>query len=230
MSLYLTPINTNLTLSYYSTSALGVTFFCLPSALYPCICNRCDHICHTCCTRPVNSDLSDCNVGDAGGAVGVGAGEGEDFVQFFAEGGGEGAVPYSVDEDEAAAAVLEVLAEDLAEVIQLVLQGGPFGDAFAAGDELAADGADGKAVELQFVVAFAEADDGGLIIGVHHPDLLAHGEAFVPGVFLFPALELHGTPARLILLRFRLRFGLKALLDDTEVFEVGEFQVSSGVS
>ena len=55
------------------------------------------------------SDLSNGDVGDAGGAVGVGAGEGEDFVKLFAKGGGEGAVPYSVDEDEAAAAVLEIL-------------------------------------------------------------------------------------------------------------------------
>ena len=31
--------------------------------------------------------------------------EGEDFVELFAKGGGKGAVPYSVDEDEAAAAV-----------------------------------------------------------------------------------------------------------------------------
>ena len=36
----------------------------------------------------LNPDLSDCYIGDAGGAVGVGAGEGEDFVQFLADGGG----------------------------------------------------------------------------------------------------------------------------------------------
>ena len=219
--------------------------------------------------RPLCFDLSDCDVGDAGGAVGVGAGEGEDFVELFAEGGGKGAVPYSVDEDEAAAAVLEVFAEELAEVVQLEVQGGPFGDTFAAGDaldvkvdgevagvvledglflggfvatgrngvaqaavflgidgdEFAADGADAEAVELQFVVAFAEADDGSGVIGVHHPDLLAHGETFVLGMFLFRALELDGAFPRLILLRFWLRFGLKALLDDAEVFEVGEFHL-----
>ena len=54
-----------------------------------------------------NTDLSNGDVGAAGGAVGVGAGEGEDFVELFAEGGGKGAVPYSVDEDEAAAAVTD---------------------------------------------------------------------------------------------------------------------------
>lgn len=61
------------------------------------------------CIRPRNLDLSNGDVGDAGGAVGVGAGEGKDFVKLFAKGGGKGAVPYSVDEDEAAAAVLEIL-------------------------------------------------------------------------------------------------------------------------
>ena len=112
-----------------------------------------------------------------------------------------------MDEDEAAAAVLEVLAENLPEVVHLEVQGGPFGDTVAAGnaldvqvngeiagivfedglflgglvaagrdcvaqaavflgidgDEFAADGADAEAVELQFVVAFAEADDGSVI-------------------------------------------------------------------
>jgi len=81
-----------------------------------------------------NTDLSNGDVGDAGGAVGVGAGEGEDFVELFAEGGGEGAVPDSVDEDEAAPAVLEILPQDLPEVVHLEVQGGPFGDAVAAGN------------------------------------------------------------------------------------------------
>ena len=218
---------------------------------------------------PDFTGLSYRDVGDAHGAEGIGAGEGEDFVEFFAEGGGEGAIPYSVDEDDAAAAMLEVSPEDLAEVVHLEVRGGPFGDTVAAGnaldvqvngeiagivfddgfflgglvaagrdcvaeaavfigingDELAADGTDGQAVELQFVIAFTEADDGGCIVGVHHPDLLAHDEAFVTGVLLFFALELHGTLPRLVLLRFLLRFGLQALLDDTEVFEVGEFHL-----
>ena len=42
-------------------------------------------------TGTINLDLSNGDVGDAGGAVGVGAGEGEDFVKLFAKGGGEGA-------------------------------------------------------------------------------------------------------------------------------------------
>ena len=150
----------------------------------------------------MNSDLSDCNVGDAGGAVGVGAGEGEDFVKLFAEGSGEGAVPYSMNEDEAAV----FLGID--------------------GDELASEGADGEAVEFQFVITFAKADDGGRVVGVHHPDLLAHGKAFIPGVLLFLALEFYGALPRLVLLRFRLRFWLQAFLDDAEVFEVGEFHLN----
>ena len=176
--------------------------------------------------------LSDSYIGDAGGTVSVGAGEGEDFVQFFAKGCGKSAVPHSVDEDEAAATEIEVFTEDLAEVVHLEVQGGPFGDTLATGDafdmqvygevtgvvlkyglflgslvtaggdgiaeapvflgidgdELAADGADSETVQLQFVVVFAEACDGSSIVGVHHPDLLAHGEALIPGMLLFSAL------------------------------------------
>ena len=121
--------------------------------------------------------LSNSDVCNARSAVGVGTGEGEDFVKLFAEGGGEG-----------------------------------------------------EAVEFQLIVAFAEAHDGCRVVGVHHPDLLAHDQALVSGMFLLPALKLNGPLPRLVLLRFRFRFGLKAFLNNAEVFEVGEFQASSGVS
>ena len=214
-----------------------------------------------------NTDLSNGDVDDAGGAVGVGAGEGEDFVELFAEGGGKGAVPYSVDEDEAAAAVFDVLPEDLPEVVHLEVQGGPLGDAVAAGNtldmevhgevagvvledghflvglvaagrdgvaetavflgidgnEFAADGADSEAVQFQLIEVLAEAHNGGRVIGVHHADFLTLEEALVPGMLLFFASELHGAFPRLVLLRFRLRLGLQVLLNDAEVFEVGEF-------
>ena len=42
-------------------------------------------------------------------------------------------------------------------------------------------------------------------------------------MLLFPALKYNREFPRLVLLRFWLRFGLQALLDDAEVFEVGEF-------
>ena len=57
------------------------------------------------------------------------------------------------------------------------------------GNELAADGADSETVQFQFVVVFAEACDGSRIVGVHHPDLLAHSEALIPGMLLFPTLK-----------------------------------------
>ena len=72
--------------------------------------------------------------------------------------------------------------------------------------------------------------DGSRIVGVHHPYFLANDEALIPGMLLFLALKYNKTFPRLVLLRFRLRFGLQAFLDDAEVFEVGEFQASSGVS
>ena len=49
------------------------------------------------------------------------------------------------------------------------------------------------------------------------------GDELAADVLFFLALELHGTLPRLVLLRFLLRLGLKAFLDDAEVFEVGEF-------
>lgn len=54
-------------------------------------------------------------------------------------------------------------------------------------------------------------------------DLLALEKALVLGVFLLLAPKLHGAFPRLVLLRFRLRLGLQVLLNDAEVFEVGEF-------
>ena len=80
--------------------------------------------------------LTDGDVSDTHGAGGVGAGEGEDLVQFLADGRCQCAVTHPVDEDDAAAAVLEILAEDLAEVVELEVQGGPFGDAFATRNAL----------------------------------------------------------------------------------------------
>ena len=64
-----------------------------------------------------------------------------------------------------------------------------------------------------------------LSAGVHHPDFLAHDNALAAGMLLFLALELNGTPARLVLLRFLLGLRLQAFLDDAEVFEVGEFHL-----
>lgn len=84
--------------------------------------------------RPL--DLSDRNVRNPRRTVGVSAGNGEDFVQFFAQGRGEGAVPYSVDEGDAAATMLEVLPENLPEVVELEVQRGPLGDALTAGNAL----------------------------------------------------------------------------------------------
>ena len=147
----------------------------------------------------MNFDLSNGDVGDAGGAVGVGAGEGEDFVELFTKGGGKGAVPDSVDDDEAAV----FLGID--------------------GNEFAADGADGEAVQFKLIEVLTEADKGRRVVGVHHANLLTLEKALVPGMLLFLSSELHGAFPRLVLLRFRLRLGLQVLLNDAEVFEVGEF-------
>ena len=112
-----------------------------------------------------------------------------------------------MDEDEAAAAVFDVLPEDLPEVVHLEVQGG----------------ADGEAVQFQLIEVLAEADKGRRVVGVHHANLLTLEKALVPGMLLFLASELHGAFPRLVLLRFRLWFGLQVLLNDAEVFEVGEF-------
>ena len=61
-----------------------------------------------------NFDLSNGDVGDAGGAVGVGAGEGEDFVELFAKGGGKGR------DGIAEAAVNEVISRHLDVTIEFM--------------------------------------------------------------------------------------------------------------
>lgn len=55
------------------------------------------------------------------------------------------------------------------------------------------------AVQFELVEVLSEADDGGRVIGVHHPNLLALEEAFVPGMFLLLGAELDVSPARLVL-------------------------------
>ena len=80
--------------------------------------------------------LADGDFGGAGDAGEPGGGEGEGFVELFAEGGGESAVADSMDIDDAAAFVAEIVAESLAEVTHLVVERGPFGNAFAARNAL----------------------------------------------------------------------------------------------
>ena len=67
------------------------------------------------------------------------------------------------------------------------------------GNEFAPDGANGDAVQFQLVKVLPEADDGGRVARVHHPDLLALEKAFVPGMFLLLGTELDASPARLVL-------------------------------
>ena len=211
---------------------------------------------------------SDGNVGGPHGAEGIGAAEGEDLVQLLADGLRQDAIPYSVDENDAFAFVLEVLPQNLPEIVYLEVQGGPFRDTVASGDaldvevngevrqrvfaakgligrflrrtgwngstklavfigidgnEFAADGTDGEAVQFELVEVLPEADDGGRVVGVHHPDLLALEEAFVAGMFILLGTEFDAAFARLVLHGSLLGLRREAFLDDPKVLEVSEF-------
>ena len=76
--------------------------------------------------------LPDGDDGDGGVADGVGAAEGEDFVEFFADGGFEDAVAETVDEGDLQAFAGEVGTDDATECVELELELLAFGDISAA--------------------------------------------------------------------------------------------------
>lgn len=70
---------------------------------------------------------------------------------------------------------------------------------FIDGNEFAADGTDGEAVQFELVEVLSEAYDGSRVVGVHHPDLLALEEALVAGMFLLLGAEFDAALTRLVL-------------------------------
>ena len=69
---------------------------------------------------------------EGGIADGVGACEGEDFVELFADGGFEGAVAYAMDEGDLQAFTGNVGTDDAAECVELELELLALGDISAA--------------------------------------------------------------------------------------------------
>ena len=73
---------------------------------------------------------------EGGIADGVGACEGEDFVELFADGGFEGAVAYAMDEGDLQAFTGNVGTDDAAECVELELELLAFRYISAAGESL----------------------------------------------------------------------------------------------